>query len=217
MGNLGVISLNDGSLLFEPAASSAVTMRYMGLDALGITPLAAEAPAVTEEVEDVPARRNYVSLSLKIAASLIIAIMACGVFFTTDNLIGGHSTNYASLDSGLRSHVSAASLAPVQEELSLSREIQLNIAMPAPESVEAVPQNTLLPALESSDRYLLVVASFSDMKSARKHIGNDTRLSVIEMDGNFRVCVASAENISKAHQQADVLRDEFPYIWICRR
>ena len=215
IGNLGVITLRDGALLFEPSATSAVTMRYMGLGALNITPLTGDMP-VEENADETPVRKNVIALTLKIAASLIIAIMACGLFFTTDKLIGRRSTNFASLDSGLRACVDTATY--VSEPLPLSREIMLNIAMPASEvssDVSAVAYQQSAPSV--SGRYLLVVASFTDINSAKKHIGDDTRLSIKEMNGNYRVCVSTAETISQAYNQADALRNEFPHIWICRR
>lgn len=218
VGNLGMMSQHDGALLFEPSAHSAVAMRYLGLGAVSVKPLVTDVPAWVDEAEvETPARRRFVSLSMKIAASLIIAIMACGIFFTTDRLIGDSVSNYASLDSGLREHV--CSLTPVAapaESLALSREIQLNIAVPAPTEITdlvAVVQQSP----EISDRYLLVVASFTDIESAKRHIGDDTRLSIKEMDGNYRVYISTADNINAAHNQADALRDEFPSVWICRR
>lgn len=218
VGNLGIISQQAGALIFEPSSSSAVTMRYMGLGAIKIKPFVTAVPIGIEETDDAPSRRRFVSLSMKIAASLIIAIMACGIFFTTDRLIGDRTANYASLDSGLRKHVCALPPVAAAETLSLSREIQLNIAMPASDAeVTESPDNLKRPSLSSSDRYILVVASFGDMASAKKHIGNDSRLSVKEMDGNYRVYISSAATITKAHEQADALREEFPSVWICRR
>lgn len=218
VGNLGIMSVHDGALLFEPSMRSAVTLRYMGLGAISVKPLMSDIPAAGVEEEEVtPVRRRFVSLSMKIAASLIIAIMACGIFFTTDRLIGDRTANFASLDSGLREHVCA--LPPVAapaESLALSREIRLNIAMPASETEPTRPA-AVQQSPAASGRYLLVVASFTDIESAKRHIGDDNRMSIIEMDGNYRVYIATADNISAAHNQALALRDEFPSVWVCRR
>ncbi|MDE6395372.1 MAG: hypothetical protein K2K77_08525, partial [Duncaniella sp.] len=97
------------------------------------------------------------------------------------------------------------------------REIQLNIALPESETVAVNPVSAARQSSAALGRYLLVVASFTDLESARRHVGNDTRLSIKEMDGNYRVYITSADNITAAHNQADALRDEFPSVWICRR
>lgn len=226
VGNLGVMSTEEDTLIFEPSAESVVTMRYAGLRPLTVTPLADESAAqgVDEPtVIETPSRRDgFVPLSLKIAASIIIIMVMCGVFYTTDSLMGRRQTNYASLDSGLRSQVECPAVVE-GESLAISREIELNIAAPrADEAVEAqacatveATTDTAVPA--APGRYLLVVASFPSMKSAIRHIGDDSRLSVLEMDGNYRVYAASTKTNAEAHAKADELRGEFPSVWICRR
>ena len=220
VGNIGMMTMQDGALLFEPSVAPAPLMRYMGLGSLNIEPLVSNTSDDRDDNYEAPERRNIISLTLKIAASVMIAVMACGIFFTTDNLIGNCSANYASLDSGLRAHVgNVGNPSPVQtsESLSLSREIRLNIAMPAPEAETTPAPETVEPVKPTTGRYILVVASFADMGSAMKHIGDDNRLSVIEMDGNYRVYAAITDTNAKAHVLADSLREEFPYVWICRR
>lgn len=218
VGNLGMMTGND-TLIFEPAPISSITMRYAGLQPLAVAPIVENKPEVPERVVVAAKREVSVPLSLKIAASVIIFIVACGVFFTTDSLMGKRQTNYASLDSGLRTQVECPVVAAQSQGLAVSREIELNIAIPHQEAeVAAAAQAVDVPAKNTAPgRYLLVVGSFPAMKSALKHIGDDSRLAVMEMDGKYRVYAASAATNAEAHAKADALRDEFPSVWICRR
>lgn len=237
VGNLGEMSLSEGVLIFEPSRSSAVALRYRGLEPLAVKPIEVERPA-DEDVEEERQRPVTIPMSLKVAASVILLMVVCGIYFTTDSLMGNRQANFASLDSGIRSHVEcpAQAVAASVPSLNVSREIELNIALPAdkeamaevdttarqalqPQTVApaAVPQAAVKSAPSAPGRYLLVVGSFPSMKSARKHIGDDRRMDVAEMDGKYRVYVASASTNAEAHTLADSLRDEFPSVWICRR
>lgn len=220
VGNLGLLTQKDDTLLFEPSQSSVVGVRYAGLASLDVKPLVEEASEDAEAVIVEAKREVSVPFSLKIAASVIILLVMCGVFFTTDNLIGDRQTNYASLDSGLRAQSEYPVVPGNEQGLAVSREIELNIAIPQQDEVAVVkttePQNVAI-APEASGRYLLVVGSFPAMKSALKHIGDDKRLAVAEMDGKYRVYAASATTNAEAHAKADALRAEFPTVWICRR
>lgn len=239
VGNLGEMSLSDGTLIFEPSQSSAVALRYRGLMPLAVRPLVVEQPDNADDVAEEERQRPVsIPMSLKVAASVILLMVACGIFFTTDSLMGDRQANFASLDSGLRSHVEcpARAVAATAPSLNISREIELNIAVPDANDATAQadtaarksllaqlsapaaePQVALTTAPAKPGRYILVVGSFPSMKSARKHIGDDSRLAVAEMDGKYRVYAASASTNAEAHTLADSLRDEFPSVWICRR
>lgn len=220
VGNLGVMSEIGDGLVFEPALTSAVSMRYAGLLPLAVTPLADEQHDEAVAVAETGRRDATFPMLLKVAASIIIILVACGVFFTTDNLIGNRQTNYASLDSGLRAQSDYLDVPATESGLDISREIELNIALPRQEEVAATVSSEKVeaPVKEAAPgRYLLVVGSFPAMKSALKHIGDDSRLAVMEMDGKFRVYAASAATNAEAHVKADALREEFPTVWICRR
>lgn len=217
VGNLGILTENDDTLVFEPSQTSAMTMRYAGLHPLAVTPIVEEKSEPVERIVIAAKREVSVPLSLKIAASVIILMVACGVFFATDSLMGKRQTNYASLDSGLRLQVECPVVATQESSLAVSREIELNIAIPRSESI--APQSAVgeSAGISAPGRYLLVVGSFPSMKSALKYIGDDSRMAVMEMDGKYRIYIASAATNSEAHAKADALRDEFPFVWICRR
>lgn len=223
VGNLGLLAEKDDTLVFEPSKESAVSMRYAGLAPLDVKPLAVETPEEVERVIMEPEREVSLPISLKIAASVIILLVMCGVFFTANNLIGKSQASYASLDSGLRTRLEYPAVPADSRELAVSRSIVLNIAMPGKDAVATVEpahepaQRQIENAKPAADRYLLVVGSFPSKKSALKHIGNDSRMAVAEMDGKYRVYAASAVTNEEAHAKADALRAEFPSVWICRR
>lgn len=218
IGNLGEMSSAGGTMLFEPSQQSAVDFRYRGLRPLRITPLSSTLVETSADETEQPERPTVLPLALKIAASIIMILVGCGVFMTTGNLIGNRQTNYASLDSGLRSSVETTVHAPIAEArvdtaLPMSREIQLNISVP-----KAEPEvNVTTVASATPGRYLLVVGSFPSMASARKHIGDNISLDVIDMEGRFRVYAASAPTMAEASRLADELRADYPSVWICRR
>lgn len=215
VGGLGEMSAQGDVLLFEPSSTSTVALRYRGLFPVAVSPLVQEqSKEVVLEHTDEP-RQKVVTIpaALKVAASVIILVLVCGVFFTTGNLIDSRQTNFASLDSGLRNNVESPVPVAVDEPLQISRDIELNIAVPKVELPEAAVQMSA----PAPGRYLLVVGSFPNMKSALKHIGDNTTLSVIEMEGKYRVYAASASSMSEASTLADSLRAENPAVWICRR
>ncbi len=218
LGNLGEMSISEGSLVFEPSASSAVSFRYGGFSPIAITPIIEDA-SLERTSEDIHESKIIsIPTPLKVAASMIILIVVCGLFLTTGNLLGNRHTNFASLDSGLRnSNIEASNIAPInhEETIQISREIELNISVPK-EDICSTAHVTAQPS-DLPGRYILVVGSFPSKKLAIKHIGDDSTLSIIEMGDKFRVYAASASSMDEASVHANTLRDKYPTVWICRR
>lgn len=221
VGNLGEMSLSDdGNIVFEPSADSAVTIGCRGLLPLSVRPLVSLQD--DNSYDDSDRRRPAVlPLALKVAASLIIALLTCGLFLTTGRLVGDGRTDHASLDSGLSKSIVATIPAPAQmsEDLPMSREIQLNIALPAPESASRVTPIAIAADndLPSVGRYLLVVGSYPTVSAARRQIGDDKSLQIIEMNGRYRIFAASAPTLGQARLLVDSISDYHPQVWICRR
>lgn len=220
IGNLGEMSLAGGRLIFEPSDHSAVALPYRGLTPLNIRPLTTATSRMADD-DDREERKSptVFPIALKVAASLIIALLACGIFLTTGNLIGDRQTaDRASLDSGLRQNIAAVLPAPdaMESELPLSREITLTIAMPP---AEAETQKTAAPSSVAPvpDRYLLVVGSFPTLEASRRFVGSDTSLSILEMDGRYRIYAASAPTMAEANRLVDGVREAHPSVWICKR
>lgn len=213
MGNLGDMTYADGTLLFEPFASSSVNMRYRGFAPLALSPIAVESDTHETMETEAESRVVKIPVALKLAASFIIAIVACGIFVSTGKLMNDRQSNFASLDSGLRDNVASVTQFSSDDAISLSREIELNISMP----VAVAETSVAVSAAPQPGRYLLVVGSFPTMKSALKHINGDPSLAVMEMDDKFRVYASSAPTMKEASHKADSLRADYPTVWVCRR
>lgn len=226
VGSLGVMSVGSepDALLFEPAQDSSVSVRYFGLSPVAVRPLVEEVHEIhagLESDEEEKAQPLLLTLPFKIAASIISLLVVCGILYSTTNLVENGTQNYASLDSGLSGRVEVAGLRPVSDvEDNLSREIVLNIARPLEENSEVSPAEPLRePAAAVPGRYILVVASFQTLRGAEKHVAylgaND--LSILEMDGNFRVYHSSFATQGEAYAQAEKIKEKYPTVWVCKR
>lgn len=221
MGNLG--TFKPGSTpdapIFNPSADSLPIRAYMGLRPIAVTPLENINERKDEKpiVVDVPKEPVVIPLPLKIVASIVAVIIGFGVLLTTTNLVNHNSTNanYASLDTGISSHIERV----IDSTISVSREIMLNIAMP---TTEKKSHNNPMSSVNNTNgvgRYILVVGSFPSNKTAERYIEetNDPTLSIIEMDSKFRIYAASASRINEARELASELSERYPNVWICRR
>lgn len=221
IGSLGMISIGSepDALLFEPATDSSVSLRFSGLQSVNLRPLVeTRIESVPEQIEEDDKRRpSLFTLPLRIAASVISLLVLCGILYSTTNLVENGGRNFASLDSGLSDKVGA--VFPVSEEKQcLSHEIALNIALPkVDEEVPAADSALSHPSVLG--RYLLVVGSFTSSRDAERHISyiGEKSLSVLEMDGRFRIFESSFDSYGDALSQADKIRDRFPNVWICKR
>ena len=220
-GNLGEISVSEGKIIFEPSTTSAVSISNFGLTPLALCPLHDETTPDQSDATHSRSESTVLRLTLRIAASLIIVLLACGIFFTTGNLLGDRAVNQASLDSGLRHNIASTMPAPtVVKELPVSREIQLNIAIPSVTSDSKSEIHTDVNATDGHSqpgRYLLVVGSLPTLNAAKRQVGNDTSLRILEMDGRFRIYAGSAATLAEATRLVESVREGFPSVWICRR
>ena len=212
VGELGVLSVSaeTDALVFEPAPESdMVNMPLLGLTPLALAPIGEETEHHVEPT--VPRRRLRWGRAVKIAASIVIALVSLGVMFSRGTLPAADRHEYASMDSGIRTNVEKIIDNGMEQGLSLSREIVLNIACPAPEPAKPVAGTASAPG-----RYILVVGSFPTAKAAERFIAG-RGLSVLEMDGNYRVYASSADNMNDARKAAGELASEYGSLWICRR
>lgn len=234
LGNLGMLFRGDTpeTPLFEPSTDSYAVNRFSGLLPLSIKPLVEEQEvadgAVVAESEPT-ARIITIPTPLKIVASVIIVMVCMGILYSTTSLVHGPQVNFASLDTGFSSHVESTVALDTFDESNLSREIILNIAMPADKgavhSVQSPSGDSDMSQASAAatyrfndgDRYLLVVASLPSYSSALKHINGNPDLRVIEMDGNYRVYIATASTIGAARAKATEISATYPNVWVCRR
>ncbi len=217
VGALGVITVGSepDALLFEPSEDfSSVSVRYRGLSPVSLRPLVEEEPEHVAVCES--KGQTIVRLPLKIAASLIFLLVTCGILYSTTNLVDSGSQTYASLDSGLSEKVDVAGMMAKNVAENVSREIILSIAYP---SVKDEAELQTKDAGPVSGNYLLVVASFPTHRDAERHIAQlgASDLSVVEMDGKFRVFASSHATSGEAYAAAEDLRGRYPSVWVCRR
>lgn len=227
IGALGVLHRGNSpeSPIFEPAESSMSTMRYYGLLPLDIKPLVEEAKEVEDEREESPHLLS-IPTPLKVVATIVMIMVAFGILYSTTSLVHGPEINFATLDTGLSAQIETS--LPFEEsvdgsvEPALSREIQLNISKPTiADSDSFVPEPELKSSLNEnfndSDRYLLVIASYPNNTLAMRHINGNPDMRIMEMDGNYRIYVATSSNIRDARAEAKVISATYPNVWVCKR
>ncbi|MCM1356554.1 MAG: hypothetical protein NC212_09150 [Staphylococcus sp.] len=230
-GNLGTLS--SGSTpdcpVFTPSTDSLPVRKLTGFRPLEVAPLCVDAD---DEVVNLESTTGFavIPTPLKIVASFIAVMIAFGILYSTTSLVDRGRMNFASLDTGLSSHLEQTISIDTPSIIGLSREILLNIAFPA-DSKEAPDASVTKEvgstakdsgAAKTSDipgRYILVVGSFPNHQAAERHICNvgDTSLKIIEMDGNYRIYAASASNINDARRLSESLQSKYSSVWICRR
>lgn len=240
VGNLGILSrgLSPDAPVFTPSDLSLPGRRFEGLVPLNVLPLEMETE---EDNIDMGAgadadgiRQIIFPAPLKFVASIVAIMIGLGILYSTTSLVNSPRMNFASLDTGISSRLEQThSIDTPAVSLDLSREILLNIALPAGDGsgltvsdapIAAVDRKaevqTLAPqALAAPGRYILVVGSFPSRRAAERHIDSlgDSSLRIVEMDGNFRIYAASASNINDARMLADTLKASYPSVWVCRR
>lgn len=238
VGNLGILSrgLSPDAPVFTPSDLSLPGRRFEGLVPLNVLPLEME----TENIDmgaaaDADSIRQIIfPAPLKFVASIVAIMIGLGILYSTTSLVNSPRMNFASLDTGISSRLEQThSIDTPAVSLDLSREIMLNIALPAGDGSGLTASDThraavdrkaeaptLAPqALAAPGRYILVVGSFPSRCAAERHIGalGDSSLRIVEMDGNFRIYAASASNINDARMLADTLKASYPSVWVCRR
>lgn len=226
MGSLGVMSVSTepDAIVFEPEAVSAISVKYTGWGALPISYLREEEPVDVPDSEADTSRPNIITWPLRVAASILAIVVACGILYTTTNLVDDAGQHFAKLDSGLTERFESKP-AVVEPAYEISREIVLNIAAPAegPALVDTTARTSAAPAVVDNNvpgRYLLVVASYETRRSAERHIayaGGGSDMHIIAMDGKYRVYISSFPTLGKAKAEIDSVRNTYPNVWICKR
>ncbi|MCM1077458.1 MAG: hypothetical protein NC411_08885 [Bacteroides sp.] len=224
VGNLGRMVLDEASesMIFDPADDSLPLRMYGGLRPLNVSPFESESETPIAGSGDDSAKQTVViPFPLKVVASVLAVIIGLGILYSTTSLVNNPKANFASLDTGISTQLGRV----IDSTVAVSREILLNIAVPPTSSVTETEPVTrhgseAQSAMTGRDsRYLLVVGSFPTSKSAQRYVdeSSDGSMQVIEMDGNFRVYVASASTVDDARSLAADLADRYPNVWVCRK
>lgn len=221
-GNLGVFhsgSTSDAPV-FSPSTDSLPLRACAGLMPIALKPLAEDADVVEPTIVEEERVTVVIPLPLKIVASIVAVMVGLGVLYSTTSLVNSPKVNFASLDSGIGTRIERV----IDSTVSVSREILLNIATPPAESSNNANETATVATVVNGERnqigrYLLVVGSFPSRTLAERHISEvgDQTLSIIEMDGNYRIYAASVSRINDARSLASTLSARYPSVWVCRR
>lgn len=209
-GSLGEFVLSDGSMLFEPSPVSLPMLRFHGLGSVAVMPLADDSGHDRHVAAAEPAGKTM-GAWLRAVASVILVLIVGGLIYTTTGLVDTSTVERAMLDSMVSECLNPSS--PCETELS--RGIILNIAVPSAEEGQA-DVSEIPPSVEDAP-FLLVVASLESARSARLHIGDDSRLRYLNMDGKYRVYVDSFSTMQAAIKAIPEYSDRYENIWVCRR
>lgn len=208
---------SDGSrLVFDNNAEPA------WLKSIELEPLAAYA-AQERLVKEADERREAFVRSLRRTASSAAAIAGFAIlaflFSYLPGLQRGGSGKMASI-----SYDQALTPASIVEESTPAdapeQELMLIFNTPADAWCEVVDEPVNVSAVDESDRYFLVTASFASRGDAEKHIAAMTEpASIVEMEGRYRICTLSGASIGDVQKKAleSDAYDRHPNAWICRR
>ena len=220
LGRLGTLKpgMSADTPVFEPSASSLPVCALSGLQPLSVAPLFADDEAEDRVATDSDRSPVVIPFPLKIVASIIAVMVGLGILYSTTSLVNSPRMNFASLDTGIGTHIERV----IDSTVSVSREILLNIALPPLSSANRSSRPASEPVAVTTSapsRYILVVGSFPTQIAAERHIAltGDNSLRIIEMDGNYRVYAASAPRIDDARSLAVELSERYPTVWVCRR
>lgn len=219
LGRLGILKpgMTAEAPLFEPSGFSLPVRAFSGLQTLAVTPLFLSNDSDDEVAASDEASPLIIPFPLKIVASIVAVMVGFGILFSTTSLVNGPRINFASLDTGIGTHIERV----IDSTVSVSREILLNIALPSAATDSDSQQSKKQNIVEDTapGRYILVVGSFPTQAAAQRHIDltGDTSLKIIEMEGNYRIYAASAGQIDSARSLAVELSERYPNVWVCRR
>ncbi|MDE7473915.1 MAG: hypothetical protein K2M68_10080 [Muribaculaceae bacterium] len=206
IGNLGSMSLNDGTYNFTPSDS---LFTGMGLPTVSISPVQEEATTETAPVVLAAPERFTRSFHgfMKYAAMLVI-LFTVGIILSTPM---ADNVNY---------EVVKASMSPIDaivhvDDSAITRcdlEGAPAFMITEPETVDNEPCKEAL----QPDRFCLIVASLASRELADKFIAEypSTSFGVIESEGRFRVFAATGPTLGSV-MNADLIA-LYPGAWPCQ-
>lgn len=220
LGSIGTFSLDGKRRIFTPKNKYSVVHNLAGLSPLTVTTVQMRADDAKESSNRSVSRAFILRLDnlFRVAASVILILFA-GLLFSTPITVDNANITYASV------------YPPVTETEQPGAtvehpEIDLFIAdvdeIPQVEVEEIGPNDDFI-RFDSSDPYVLVVASFDSYAKAKQFMtsksNRDYKMSVIENDGRYRVYAATGKSKNDA---ALALNDKdfakrYPDAWSCEK
>lgn len=230
LGRIGVLKLGgngNSTFLFTPFEATNVAPDLTGLAPVPVKNLAelsktnaSKDRAKKKDFYYVPVSRNI----MQIVASIIVFLI---LGFTLSTPIVDENAYRASMGMTITESTSTSQYSPVFDE---NLRLEFNIAYPDPNEASGIaeeripdPDNELSSPdaanrMNDSDRYFLIIASLPSRHLAEKYINEYTgpdRLGILEVDGRFRIFVASGATFVEANSYNKSGR--YPDAWVCKR
>lgn len=227
IGRLGSLHRNtEGTLIFEPFASTLISPRLCGM-----RPVKAR-PITIENVEEIPAESVILPVGssrlsfrgiLKIAASIILLI---GLGITISTPIIENTPDFAGI---AVAHTAAAPKAEPLFVNDINPDIQLTIALPDPATATAIVEEKKAIQQEKAglhrspaDIYFLIIASLPTREKAAEFIAlnkNGSDMDILESGGRYRIYISSGKTYAEAQAPLAVAEyaGAYPDAWVCRR
>ncbi len=235
---IGIFKQNsDNAVTFNPFPEMESSSEFIGLTAVDVTPIVERRNASRKKDQEYTKRKDdviYLPVSrsiFKIAASLILLI---GLGLVLSTPIVDDKINYASI-----STPAVTMPEPDEVQLKPTDGLELFVAMPLADDGVAIDERATKEVIkggnvpnevcagenavrfETEDRYCLVIASLASRELADRYMAelDFESLGLLEMDGKYRVYVATGSTFSQA---VALMRDsgfasKYPDAWVCRR
>lgn len=207
-----------GTLIYENGQIKLVPLTAQ--DSI-MAPVIAAEPFDMEKpkIEPEPEKRSNI-IAVRAAASTAAAIVGFGIvalltmFF--NRMLSPESTNMATMG-----NVPSAREIIVQEHAAVSSPLVLIVNTPSDGAQLVEPRRNY--TISQEDNYFLIVASLSTAAEADSYCSTHSTaqipLTVLNVDGRFRIAAASGESyqaVDSVARNNDIF-SSYPSAWICRR
>lgn len=229
VGRIGLFSRNtDGALLFTPFERQALASQFYGFTAFSFTDFQQQVTDDSDtqqqdeaQIVELPAWQRFGRKYMQIAASIIVLLMM--IFVLSTPLTVSHSgSDFAGINDSFTLHHRSNNVTIA--DTGARRELAVMLPQTALKDVTST-DSQLIDSSESTlfkeGDYCLVVASGRSMNEAEKfseyHKSAGVDFRIFEVNGKFRVYVATGETYAELMNVQDSLREHFPESWICKR
>lgn len=221
LDGLGVFSLNaEKKLVFTPVSTQDNFLREsFGLPTLYIKPLEKSSFMETSEKRDLETTQdekpsNKSKLYLIIPVILVLVGVAAAIFMTNNtHPIQHEEASVLSVDSMENDSV-------IEEEEEVLGDVEVDEASVYEESNSSwgsEPTEEVSTSTHSSGPYFIIAGVFSHQKYADKFVDQHTGAHTMEVNGLYKVSVASYGNVNDALQALPELRSEYgSEVWIMK-
>lgn len=213
MGAAGTLTMEDGRITYQPAASGWASPQYLWMPRLDIARISgADHVAVDDDDNVLHLRRARLWRgALRVAASFAIILLVG--WAVKVNLSEASKQQFASLWP-----ISAEQEQLAEEEPATEGDADAPMTLLLPQQPEEV-EPEVAPQLDG--KYCVIVGSFANEAEAREFINSKPQqtLGILTAGGRCRVYAATAATEAEAYAIAASASfvDRYPNSWVCRR